>query len=123
MQHYCGAMKSDELLQTGLQILAQLEENEAENLMAGNPRVLVHALEVQHVLTVATLVMHACLARKASSRELHFERLDYPEMDPPEWRKLITVANDKGLVKVGEMSIDYYGDLAAEYERVNRELV
>jgi len=123
MQSYCGAIKSDSLLQTGLQVLAQLRGEEAENLMAANPHELAHALEVQNILTVASIIVHACLARKASSRELHFERLDYPQMDPPEWNKFLTVAMENEQVKVGKLPLDYYGDVQAEYERLNGEYI
>lgn len=68
---------------------------------------------------MATIVVHACQARKASSRELHFERLDYPQMDPPEWNKFITVANESGQVRVDELPLNYYGNLVSEYEHLN----
>lgn len=42
MQSYCGGIKSNSLLETGLQILAQLQDNEAESLIARNPHELVH---------------------------------------------------------------------------------
>jgi hypothetical protein len=48
------------------------------------------------------------LARKASSSDLEFNRLDYPEMDPPEWQKLVTLRLENGDVKVGEKPINYW---------------
>jgi len=123
MQSYCGAVRTDSLMKTGLQVLGRLRENEAENLMASNPHELERALEVQSILTVAGIITHACMARKASSRELHFDRVDYPQMDPPEWNKFITVALQDGQVKLGELPLDYYGDVRAEYERLNGEYI
>jgi hypothetical protein len=45
--------------------------------------------------------MHASLARKASNSALEFKRLDYPEMDPSEWNKLVTIRLENGDIKVG----------------------
>jgi len=52
--------------------------------------------------------MHACLARKASSAILGFNRLDYPEVEPPEWMKFVTVRQEDSEVKVGELPLDYW---------------
>jgi succinate dehydrogenase/fumarate reductase flavoprotein subunit len=70
------------------------------------------------------VIMRASLARKASSRFLDFKRLDYPEMDPPEWNKLVTIKkNPGGEIEVGELPVDYYllspdsGDYEENYNR------
>ena len=52
--------------------------------------------------------MQASLNRKASSKALGFNRLDYPEIDPPEWKKLITLRLENGDIKVGELPVDYH---------------
>jgi len=52
--------------------------------------------------------MQASLARKASSKFLDFKRLDYPEMDPKEWNKLVTLRLEKGKIKMGEHPVNYY---------------
>ncbi len=52
--------------------------------------------------------MHASLARKASSRFMDLKRIDYPEMDPPEWNKIITIKLENGQVKVGELPPNYW---------------
>jgi len=52
--------------------------------------------------------MHACLARKASSEVLGFKRIDYPEMDPPEWDKFVTIRLENGEVKAGELPLNYW---------------
>lgn len=121
MQNYCGGVKSEELLKTGLLILKNIKENEASNLAAQNPHELVRSLEVLNILTNAELVIHACLARKASSKHLHFIRSDYREMDPPEWHKFVTVKLKNNRVEVGEKPIDYYGSLEENYEAHNRD--
>jgi len=121
MQHYCGGFKTDELLTLGLDALRELRDRDASTLAARNPHELVRSLEVLSILTSAEIVLHSCLARKASSRELHFTRLDYPAVDPPEWRKFVTVQLADEGVRVGDMALDYYGDLVENYERENRD--
>ena len=54
------------------------------------------------------LIMHASLARKASSEVLGFKRIDYPEIDPQEWDKFVTIRLENGEVKVGERPLDYW---------------
>jgi succinate dehydrogenase/fumarate reductase flavoprotein subunit len=123
MQNYCGAVKSDDLLHEGLRGLKELRENEARALYARNPHDLLRAQETLNVLTNAEIVIQSCLARKASSHQLQFNRLDYPAMDPPEWHKFVTIWQDEHGIHTGSLPIDYYGDLAANYERHNQDYV
>ena len=123
MQNYCGAIKSDKLLNIGLKLLKDMEKNEAPKLYARNPHELIRSLEVLNILTNAEIIVHSCLARKASSKHLHFIRSDYPEMDPPELHKFITVKLENNSVKVSEKPIDYYGSLRENYEIHNREYI
>jgi len=121
MQHHCGAVKSDVLLQAGLDSLGNLRENEAARLVARNPHELMRSLEVLNVLTNAELILQSSLARKAGSRYLHFQRSDYPDVDPPQWRVFVTVKCRDGIVTVEKIPIDYYGSLEDNYEIHNRE--
>ena len=59
-------------------------------------------------LTAGEIIMHASLARKASSAALDFKRTDYPEMDPPEWNKYVVIRLDDGEVKIGELPFNYW---------------
>ena len=45
-----------------------------------------------------------------------FQRSDYPELDPPEWHKWITTRLQGDQVKIGELTIDYWGPLKENYE-------
>ncbi len=119
MQHYCGEIKSEELLTTGLVLLKDIQNNEAPQISAQNPHELVRSLEVLNVLTNAEIVLNACLARKASSKPLHFRRTDYPEMEPPEWNKFVTIKLEKNEVATGKKPLDYYGSLKGNYESHN----
>ena len=60
------------------------------------------------IITVGEMVMHASLARRASSAHLDFTRLDYPAVDPPEWRKLLPIRRERGEVTTRELPLDYY---------------
>ena len=81
------------------------------------------AKAAMNVLTNAEVVIHACLARRASARYLLFERSDYPAMDPPAWRKFVTVRLRDGRVVEGERPLDYYGPLEESYESHNGDYI
>ena len=115
MQHYCGDTKSEERMKIGLRWLDEMSQKEAQTTYARNPHELMRVLDVFSLITVCQTIMHQCLARKASCAWLEFKRLDYPEDDPPEWRKWITIKQENGEVKVGELPIDYWGDLKGNY--------
>ena len=117
MQNYCGQYKNEELLRIGLIWLAELERDEAPKVVADNPHKLMRTLEVFNILTCSQMIIHASLARKASSPPLGFFRLDYPELDPPEWRKWVTIRLEDGKVRVGELPLDFWEPLKENYER------
>lgn len=117
MQNYCGQYKNEELLRIGLLWLAELERDEAPKVVADTPHKLMRTLEVFNILTCSQMIIHASLARKASSPPLGFFRLDYPELDPPEWRKWVTIRLEDGKVRVGELPLDFWEPLRENYER------
>jgi succinate dehydrogenase/fumarate reductase flavoprotein subunit len=119
MQDYCGDVLTDELMKIGLLTLAEIEEAEATTVMARNPHELMRALEVKDILTCGQIVTQACLARKASNRWLSFDRIDYPQNDPPEWRKWLTLRSEGDGVRVGEMPLDHYGSVEDNYAAHN----
>ena len=83
----------------------------------------MRVLECFSILTVGEMIMHASLARKASSKWLNLYRTDYPEVDPPEWNKLIVTRLENGEIKFHELTRDYYlqspnaSTLKENYER------
>lgn len=121
MQHYCGEIKTEELLTTGLGLLEQLGHREGTELYASNPHELVRSLEVLNILTNAQIILHSSLARRASSKHLHFKRLDYPDLDPLEWHKFVTVQLEENRVKKGEKPLDFYGSLGESYRGHNQD--
>lgn len=119
MQNYCGELKNEELLNLGLYWLEDVKHNEFARVGAENPHKLVRTLEVFNIMTCNEMIIHASLARKAGCRSLNFFRLDYPQVDPPEWNKWVTIRFDNGKVIPGERSLDFWKPLAENYERHN----
>ena len=122
MQEYCGEQKNEELLLLGLKWFGELREAEASELCARNPHELMRALETMSALTCGEMIIHACLARKASNTFLGFSRLDYPETNPPAWNTWIASRLNEGSVMTREVPMKYWGDLEAEYSRHNERL-
>jgi succinate dehydrogenase/fumarate reductase flavoprotein subunit len=109
MQDYCGAWRSEETLRQGLRLLAEIREAEAARAAAANPHELMRVLECRSIITVGEAVMHASLARRASSELLEFHRLDFPAVDPPDWAKLVTIRRDPdGRPVAGELPFDWF---------------
>ena len=116
MQNYCGEYKNEELLKLGLMWLEDLREKEVPKIRVDTPHKLVRTLEVRNILTCDEMILHASLARRASTPYLGFFRQDYPEIDPADWKKWITLRLDKGAVATGEMALDFWKPLAENYE-------
>jgi succinate dehydrogenase/fumarate reductase flavoprotein subunit len=108
MQDYCGEYRSKETLELGLEWLEGIRASELSRAFARNPHELMRTLECGARLTVGEVMMHSSLARKASSVGLGFKRLDYPEVDPPEWDKLVTLRQQGGYVKTKDLPWDYW---------------
>lgn len=118
MQDYCSPLLSSETLTLGLRWLKSLEESEVTRTYAANPHELGRLLECFALIRTGELVMHSSLARKASSSLLSFHRLDYPDVDPPEWCKFLPIRRKGDGVRIGELPLDFYlkGPNAASYE-------
>jgi len=116
MQDYCGAEKSEGVLKLGLQWMDELEIGEAASTYARNPHELLRLLEVFNIMTVNRMILEACRARQASCTNLEFKRLDFPAIDPPEWRKWVTLKLVEGKVRSGSLPLDFYGNMNNSYE-------
>ena len=115
MQNYCSEIKNSETLALAEQWLQDLETNEAPRVCADNPHQLMRVLEVHDILTCAQMIVSACQARKASSTQLHFNRLDYPQLDPAEWHKWLVIRRSRGQVEISDRPIAFWGDLESNY--------
>jgi succinate dehydrogenase/fumarate reductase flavoprotein subunit len=121
MQYYCSEFKNESLLSLGLDTLREIEEVFVPRLCALDPHKLMRSIEDLSMLAHAQMVLHASLARKASSAPLNFYRIDYPDVDPPEWQKYVTIKLENGKVRSGELPLNYWGDMKANYEAHNRD--
>jgi succinate dehydrogenase/fumarate reductase flavoprotein subunit len=108
MQDYCGKYKNELTLKSGLRLLGELRETELAQACASNPHELGRLLECCALIDFGEAMLHASLARKASSGILDFHRLDYPEMDPPEWNKLLAIRQAGGKALVRDLPLDYF---------------
>ena len=108
MQDYCGEYKGEETLKTGLRWLSSIRDSEAARTYVRNPHELARILECLVRLTVGEMIFNASLERKASSRMLGFNRIDYPEVDPPEWNKFVTIRLENGEVKAGKLPLKHW---------------
>ena len=121
MQYFCSEFKTETLFNMALNSLIEIEEEWVPKLYALDPHKLLRSLEDLSILTYAQIILHASLARKASSRFLDFYRIDYPALDPPEWSKFITVRLENNVVRTGEVPLDYWGNLKKNYEAHNKD--
>jgi succinate dehydrogenase/fumarate reductase flavoprotein subunit len=121
MQYFCSEYKTELLLNMGLDTLTEIEEVFVPRLYALDPHKLMRSIEDLSMLAHGQMVLHASLARKASSRFLNFFRIDYPEIDPPEWSKFLTIKLENGRVKSGELPLKYWGDMKTNYEAHNKD--
>lgn len=120
MQNYCGETKHDELLSIGLSVLKDYERNILSSTFAYNPHELTRLLEVFDILTVSQLIIHACLARKTSSKALCFIKAGSKDEEPA-GSKLIVLKNSGNQVIQRELAIDFYGRVKENYEKYNQD--
>jgi len=91
MQYFCSEFKTESLLNMGLDSLKEIEEVFVPRLFALDPHKLMRSIEDLSLLAHGQVILNASLARKASSQLLNFFRIDYPEVDLPDWNKFVTV--------------------------------
>jgi len=115
MQNYCSEVKNAETLSLAELWLQDLETREAPRVRAENPHQLMRVLEVHDILTCCRMIVAACQARKASNTHLHFKRLDYPQMDPPEWHKWVVIRSTGDQIAVSDRPIAFWGDFDSNY--------
>ncbi len=121
MQYFCSDYKTERLLRMGLDQLNEIEQVFVPRLYALDPHKLMRSIEDLSMLAHAQMVMYASLARKASSRGLNFYRIDYPELDPPEWGKYISIRLENDKVKEGSLPVNFWGNMKENYEARNRD--
>ncbi|MGD0794995.1 MAG: FAD-dependent oxidoreductase [Dehalococcoidales bacterium] len=126
MRDYCGAYKNELTLNLGLRLLNELKTTELASAYASNPHELGRLLECHSLITMGELVMQASQQRKASNSILDFRRLDYPQMDPPGWNKLLPIRQENDQVMVRELPLDFHlkapyaSSLEENYQRYSK---
>lgn len=121
MQNYCGGVKCDDLLRQGLALLEAIEQEELPRISCRNPHELMRAHEVADIITVAKLILHACLLRKCDSKPLSFVRSDSDGTKAEAETCFLTIRQEDGQIIGGQVPHDYYGDLRTEYEKHNAD--
>jgi succinate dehydrogenase/fumarate reductase flavoprotein subunit len=119
MRDYCSQYKNEQTLKMGLRLLKELKDTELASAYASNPHELGRLLECHSLITVGELAIKSSLSRKASNSILDFHRLDYPEMDPPDWNKLLPIRQENDQIKVRELPLDFHlkAPYAPDYEK------
>ena len=119
MQIYCGAYKTQRMMEMGLWWLNTIKESEVERTYIRNPHELERYIECLSRLAISEVILHASLARKASSPTLDFNRLDFPEVDPDDWKQYVTLRLKDGKIVTGSLALDFY--LSEPYAPTFRE--
>lgn len=120
MQNYCGEIKRDELLESGVELLARYEKEFVPNAYAANPHELTRLLEVFDILTVSQMILQACLARHQTCEKLEFFRSDD---DGKEKAPFIVISQDGEKVVRREVPLDYAGNIKENYEKHNQDYI
>ncbi len=121
MQYYVSEFKTESLLKMGLDTLRKIEEESVPLLFAMDPHKLMRGLEDTSLLTHAQIIIHAMMARKASSIPLNFQRIDYPALDPPEWQRFLTIKLENGKIKTDTLPMTFWGNQKNHYEAHNKD--
>ena len=119
MQNYCAEQKRDELLLSGVELLERYEREVVPHCYAANPHELMRLLEVFDILTVAQMILQACLARRQSCEKLEFYRTDGEGATEP----FICIRHDGEKVLRREVPLDYAGNIRENYEKYNRDYI
>jgi succinate dehydrogenase/fumarate reductase flavoprotein subunit len=123
MRDYCGRFKNEVTLNLGLRLLNELKTTELASAYASNPHELGRLLECHTLISTGELVFKASLARKASHAGMDFIRLDYPQMDPPEWNHLLPIRQVNNKAVTRDVELDFHlqspnaGSLQENYKK------
>ena len=120
MQNYCAEQKRDELLMSGVELLERYEREIVPSCYAANPHELMRLMEVFDILTVAQIILQACLARKQTCEKLEFYRTDD---DGGEMAPFICIRQDGEQVLRREVPLDYAGNIQENYEKYNADYI
>lgn len=123
MQNYCGGVKCDALLKEGLDLLDTYKKEFVPKLYCTNLHDLMRTHEVLDILTVAELILQACLLRRENSETLCFARTDTDAVEEKGKGKHIVLRQENGRIISREVPLDFFGDLKTEYEKRNADYI
>ena len=121
MQYFVSEYKTERLLKMGLEEIERIEAEAVPQLFALDPHKLMRSIEDLSMIEYAKIFIQASLARKASSMMLGHKRIDYPEMDPAEWDKYLTLKLENDQIQLGELPQRFWGDMKQQYEAYNKD--
>jgi len=107
MQDYCGAYKTEYVLDMGIRRMIDLMETEGQRMYASNPHELARAAESLSLGDLGIAYMEAAKARKASCKVLNFYREDYPE-DTEDWHAWVAISQSEEGAKSRKVPVDYH---------------
>jgi len=122
MQDYCGAYKTEHVLDMGIRRMIDLLETEGRRMYVSNPHELARAVECMRLGELGIACMEAAKARKASCKILNFYRNDYPE-DTEEWHAWVALSQTEDGVNSRKVPVDYHlqkpylSDLEENYQK------
>lgn len=120
MQNYCSEIKCDEQLLSGVELLSRYESEILPQTYAANPHELIRLLEVFDILTVAQIILQACLMRRQNCPKLEFYRSDDNGQAAAPF---IVIRNDGKKTVSREVPLDYAGNVKENYERYNQDYI
>ena len=99
MEYYCGLVRSETMLKTGLERLFRLRTWMQNEVYVTKPHERYRACEIFNLVDIAEAIMTAALERKESRSKpgLHF-RADYPIADEVNWRKFLAVRKEGAMM-------------------------
>ena len=122
MQDYCGAYKTESVLDMGIRRMNDLLETEGQRMYVTNPHELARAVESLSLCELGIAHMEASKARKASCAILGHFRYDFPD-EPEEWHSWVAVSRNDDGVRSHRVPVDYHlqepfaTDLEENYQR------
>jgi succinate dehydrogenase/fumarate reductase flavoprotein subunit len=121
LQYFVSEFKTERLLKMGLEEIERIETEWVPKLFALDPHKLMRSIEDLSMIEYAKVIINAMLERKASSPLLGLNRIDYPQIDPPEWDKYLTVKLVNNKIQFGELPQRFWGDMKQQYEAYNKD--
>jgi len=121
MQYYCSEYKTERLFNMALQALDKIDKESVPMLYAMDPHKLMRTMEDLSILTVAKIMLQAMKAHKASSPMMNLMRIDYPQIDPPEYDKWMTIKQENDKVVIGSLPLKFWGNMKEQYEAHNKD--